>query len=169
MGYTLMIGEAFVDVDLSERWSRVKVKAEQDPAAPIGSGGAVNRHCNECWPSYTAWSDFSRVAGLYSVFYAPRCPDCSYGGPNHNKVCHCGGASVWWKGKHGLLSSHPGCIALEQQHLDAFESALEAWPDEPHPEFSVGGADYVRLRLEWLVWWTRWALENCKYPSFANS
>lgn len=30
-------------------------------------------------------------------------------------------------------------------------------------------AKYDRRRLDWLVWWTRWALDNCKHPTFYNS
>ena len=34
---------------------------------------------------------------------------------------------------------------------------------------ACNGYECHRIRLEWLAWWTRWAVENCKHPVLANS
>lgn len=174
MGYTLLIGEAEADVDLEDRYARVTVAGRFLPEAPLGSGGGVNEHTNSCWPSYSTWADFARRVGLHGVFFAPACPaECPRWAP-----CHvCNGRPVWWAGadgqeRRGLLARHPGCEALEHVHLTAFREALEAWRAKPETERAAAmsdGVDYDERRLEWLVWWTDWALLNCTHPSFANS
>lgn len=61
-------------------------------------------------------------------------------------------------GDNGLMAEHPGCVVLTSEHLAAFE-AVDRSKVQIH---NIG-------RLEWLIWWTRWALDNCKVPVLANS
>lgn len=146
MGYTLKIGEAAVEADLSERWATCTVADARSDDAPLGSTPAAE-HSNECCPSYTAWHEFTRRTKLVSVFF-----------PVDRHAVY-----------DGLLSSHPGCAKLTQDHLLAFKEALRnhVSPDPLPPE--AGGVDWDLRRLEWLVWWTDWALANCENPTFCNS
>jgi hypothetical protein len=57
----------------------------------------------------------------------------------------------------GLLRPHPGVKLLTGDHLAAFKAATIPPDDE-----------WSRKRIEWLIWWTEWALANCKVPVFEN-
>ena len=173
MGYTLMIGEFAVEIDHEERYAHETVVAVNGAAigAPLDSTGN-NTHLNQTWPGYCGWSDAMKSLGLFDVFYGVD-----------------GDKNVYWVGASGeshqpVLSSHPGVVALTPDHLAAFKAAAEAWT----PERAVTHrGSYMRetrwtttpatadehkwnkVRVDWLVWWTEWALTNCKYPSFSNS
>jgi len=59
-----------------------------------------------------------------------------------------------------LLPYHPGAARLTANHLARFEAA-----------HSRAVADRLADAIDataWLVWWTRWALANCKIPTLAN-
>ncbi len=58
-----------------------------------------------------------------------------------------------------IMGEHPGCYVLTQEDLGLFEAVDEGALDNK----------YNIERLRWLVWWTRWALENCKVPVLANT
>lgn len=60
--------------------------------------------------------------------------------------------------KNELLAEHPGVCSLRAAHLKTFES-VDRWRLDR----------YDRNRLTWLIYWTRWALDNCKRPVFYNS
>jgi hypothetical protein len=144
MGYNLYIGEADLHTDIESRWARygVAVKDGEDLGAPLNS---TDNHSNCIYPSYSAWGAFCEEVGLKAVFYAEREP--------------------WWTGEsgnqyEGLLSHHPGCAVITEDHYKAFVAATEGYK---------GTDEYHKKRLDWLVWWTRWALDNCQYPSFSNS
>jgi uncharacterized protein YaeQ len=66
---------------------------------------------------------------------------------------------------HGLLRRHPGVVELLPAHHTAFVEAKLAYAQRPEEEQE----EYVTRRLEWLCWWTDWALTECDHPSFANS
>lgn len=152
MGFNLSIGEAFVDADLDERWCRIAVKPQEIADAPINS---ADDQSNCVSPSYTQWHEFCVSVGLVSVFYA---------GKNDREQPD--GRHPWWKDSNGdehegLLYSHPGAAALTEDHYkEFFEARLR---------HRSGAEEYTGKRLDWLVWWTRWALDNCKYPTFCNS
>lgn len=59
----------------------------------------------------------------------------------------------------GLIPSHPGRARLVPSHLARFVDAGHARPWLRQED---------RDRLEWLVFWTRWAIANCAEPIFAN-
>lgn len=149
MGYNLYIGEAVVRSDMEDRRADVVVEVidGESLGAPLNS---TDDHLNRIYPSYSAWAEFCRNVGLTEVFFAGRNP-CP--------------AGVWWKGEsgkdyEGLIIQHPGCAALTDDHYKAFVVARERYKSEE---------EYDLKRLDWLVWWTRWAIDNCKYPSFCNS
>ncbi len=62
-----------------------------------------------------------------------------------------------------LLAKHPGHAKLTKSHLKTFEKARDAY-------FKQNDQDrYDIKRLNWLCWWTDWALKNCETPSMLNS
>jgi len=173
VGYNLYIGEAEVIVHMDERYARMGVKYESSADAPQTTVGDTGNHI---YPGHTTWREFCKTVGLYSVFYAPECPTKHH----HLHGCPtCEGKPLWWKPDgtehEGLMKDRPGAAPLTEIHLVAFEEARERWLERPEEERQeIGGAsdtgrDLVLARLDWLVWWTEWALENCDNPTFANS
>jgi hypothetical protein len=80
--------------------------------------------------------------------------------------CHRVGLyKVFFEDCDGILAQHPGAFVLTQEQLDAFESARENFKPVGDDETD----QYDRRRLDWLCFWAKWALENCKVPVFANS
>lgn len=175
MGYNLYIGEAEVIVYMEERHARMGVRQVSDG----WDDTPADIQFNTISPSYPVWRNFCRETGLYSVFYAPECPEC-FDKPLERSMrgcVHCGLKSVWWEvnGKQyeGLMKNRPGAAPLTEDHLNAFREARRAWVNKPEEyRQEVGcdeeGTDQVLRRLNWLYLWTKWALENCKNPTFAN-
>lgn len=185
MGFNLLIGEAEPIIYMEERYARMGVREEwgKEFGAPLNSS---ENYSNKISPGYISWSRFCVQTGLYSVFYAPRCPNSTktdtYRCRDDCPLCEGNRKSVWWEpegsaGREGLLHHHPGAAELLGIHLTAFKTAREEWlakADSVRAE-GVGKdrhgnpVDWVLRRLDWLVWWTEWALENCENPTFANS
>ena len=171
MGLNLWFGEFGADVDPEERYVSATAQkpegVEWPEDAPLSS--SLSR-ANSCHPSYTAWAKFTREVGL---------------------------GAVVGEGSE-LIDSHPGAAELTGDHLRTFEGALECYSasvgatvEEAEARIlasearraacatslerlgwryeDVPPSDWNLLRLRWLVFWTRWCLENCKYPTFANS
>lgn len=150
MGFNLAIGEAKLIFSYEDLYTRFSVEGidGKDLGAPIDPQG-YGTHSNENMPGYIAWKEFSVATGLVSVFYGDR------------------GRIPYWKDsegneRDGLLNNHPGCIALDEDIYAKFKEAKESYVKKSEDDWNV-------VRLNWLVWWTRWALDNCKYPAFANS
>ena len=176
MGWSLYIGEAVASIDLEERYARVVVEEidGKEMGAPFNS---TENHCNYCWPSYVAWHDFCLEAGLFQVFYAPRCEVCTSKTPAQRRFCDaCGGCGRggYWSpsggdpkvdGIDGLLSNDGSAKPLTEQHYAAFKAALDRYMGRPEEERDI----WVQRRLDWLVWWTRWAIDNCEHPTFFGS
>lgn len=156
MGYNLYIGEAEIDVNMESRCARVRVSCHEVEGAPLNSTGD---HSNRIYPSYSQWAEFCRRVGLYEVFYAGQ-----QGGD-------------WWtddegKEHEGLIYCHPGATELTEAHYRAFVRASESYQPRAQDvviEENGEAVDFNRRRLDWLVWWTRWVLDNCQYPTFYNS
>lgn len=149
MGYNLSIGEAYADVRLNDRYSRIDVANAVVDGAPINSSDDTS---NTICPSYSTFAEFCRETELYDVFFSG--------------ARGCNTESFWKDAEgrqhYGLLSQHPGAVALTESHLKAFQEAQERY------QARGGNDEYTVKRLTWLVWWTEWALKNCKYPTFAN-
>ena len=150
MGYRLYIGEFHVDIRHKDRTAVCGVTLIDglELGAPLNSS---EHHKNECWPPYTAWHDFARDVGLHSVFFAD------------------GDRYPWFVGASGhehagLLNHHPGAVALHPDHRYAFYEARQKYNDRPEGHRNI----WTVRRLDWLVWWTDWAMKNCDYPTFAN-
>lgn len=174
MAYNLTIGEFCADVEPQDRFARPSAQRHESAEAPLNSS---NGHSSECNPGYSAWHEFTVTAGLFPVFYAPECP-CSICVDRGSSRCADSGRSHWWVGpdgveRDGLIrgAGHPGAAALLPAHLEAFLEARDRYLAQPEPRagLDAGGTDWNLRRLDWLVWWTEWALANCEHPTFANS
>jgi hypothetical protein len=176
MGYTLKIGEARLDRDHeSTGVDCYLVRLDNAPAF-----GDPTDYENQRWPSYSAWADFCREFDLMDVMFNIR-----------NK----GAGEFEWKGDHyqPLLNEHPGAQPITRAHLEYVEAKVAAWKAAhpgviaayqlPKPDAkpifgeSYREEDYQNdpmrspwlCRAEWLLFWLRWAVENCKQPVFVNS
>lgn len=167
MSYSIYIGNAELESEWpgdDERpyaaWVVHCIERDDAPYKPDLTGKS-----NGCHPGYAQWSEAMRDAGLYEM---------------------------WYDDERGLLRPHPGCRPLTREHMERTETALRALarrhPDDrpgicfcatcaPH-DVPPGGAERPAhdprlsmrlLRLEWMVWWMRWALDNCPRPAVSNS
>lgn len=95
MGYTLRIGNAVaqpLDKDRDRLETRYVVEAVRHDCAP--AFGEPTDYTNARWPSYTAWADTAREAGLQELML------------------------------EYLVKPHPGCVRLRQEHLDEIQETL---------------------------------------------
>jgi hypothetical protein len=182
MGYNIRIGEAEPVIHWDDRNAFIQAADQdgQDLGAPLNSSG---NYSNYCYPGYGPWHAFAYDTGLYSVFYAPRCPCTHTHWAFRNQPdcpsCEGGRKSVWWvpegkdpgQGREGLICEQ-GAAKLTEDYYTAFVTAREAWLAKPEEEraYSIGedGRDRALVRLDYLIFWTRWALDNCKYPTFSR-
>lgn len=172
MGYTLEIGEAVID--WSEEMVRIDVEGKKLDDAP--AFGEPTDYTNARWPSYTSWADFCRNVGIYDVVMDKQWS---------KEVGNC----TWI---YCLMPSHPGEAPITKHHLEIIEAKVNEYK-EKHPDHIAkypppkegaepifGGMyreedlvtdpkyDGNLCRAEWLLFWMRWALENCKNPVFIN-
>lgn len=139
MGFTIIIGER------TAKGSR-KIKIEKHENAP--AFGEPTDYENQRWPSYTAWGEFLRQSGLVELF------------------------------NNDLMRSHPGTFPIKKKHLKAIEEAQTKYKalhhrhvagfndSDPESEQIITG---TLARLEWLVYWTRHAVNNYEKPLIYNS
>jgi hypothetical protein len=178
MGYDLGIGEA----KISYSSDRVSIDCEHVSLPDAPAFGEPTDHKNQRWPSYVGWEKAMKALGLMDVMFDVR----------NN------GAGVFaWNGikREPLIQECPGAVPVTQEHLWYIESKLATYkaahpdhraaypPPKPgaKPLGGVGNCyrlcDYVDdptcdgnlCRGEWLLFWIRWALKNCKQPVFVNS
>ena len=162
MGYTFTIGNAVPefskdDGELSARWAVASAEHQDAPTFP---NDTMTGNGNSRSPSYSAWAEFCRDAGIYDLFYDER---------GH------------------LHAGHPGCAMLARSDLERVRAALAARQNKAtlppgfcgFPEFNQesqqwecaddGKYDSTLARLIWLEWWIAWALENCETPAIQNT
>jgi hypothetical protein len=171
MGYTLKIGEAAISYNADYCTIDCDIVSRDDAPA----FGEPTDHENRRWPSYSVWSNAMETLGLMSVMFGA-------GEFTFNGVC-----------RYPLIAEHPGVTPITKEHVECVESVLvdykAAHPDRiakyPPPkegaEPVVGDMyreedliddpryDSALCRGEWLAYWLRWALDNCKQPVFVNS
>ncbi len=160
MGYSLSLGEAEIDYDIYEddhknSMVRIGVRGEKHDEAP--AFGEPTDYTNARLPSYTQWHAFCEFTQLIDVFY------------EGNDFC----------------GGHPGVFPITKQFQTRIRQALKAhkmrYPNAVasyEREKDIGNDDYSEkdymadgclCRLEWLKYWTDWAIENCKCPVFCNT
>jgi hypothetical protein len=163
MGYNLTIGEAVIEC--SDDWIRIGADHITHPDAPD--------HCpytgkgNSRSPSYGAWHDFCKEAGIYQLFYGS--------GWDRDQRRYIPAEdfyreTIW-------LDDHPGCAVIVPADLGYIRSARiqrESANGGRSPGFwtedgADNGTDPVLARLLWLEFWVEWALNNCKNPIIANT
>lgn len=154
MGYTIRIGNA----EVLDNWEanpptatwHVPLVARSD--APFFTDSGTT---NERAPSYTGWGEFCREVGLDDLM------------------------------QYNLLAEHPGIAKLKPVHASKIELALEVWKlANPNalPEicqcFRCAGTLYAEhnpnasvtlVRLTWLAYWVRWAVDHCHRPAIQNT
>jgi len=169
MGYNLLIGEFEPVIYEGERYARggctVLSGAEGAPLDPKGCGVRDSQN----WPSYSAWEQFTAAVGLHAVFFAGTQQQGRVKVPywtDRSGNCH-----------EGLIRTHPGAQALTAEHLHQFKLAAARLAEQPAQErwiyrntgTELDGKCGLSVRLDWLIFWTEYALKNCTLPTFANS
>jgi hypothetical protein len=89
-------------------------------------------------------------------------------------------AAIFWGTPEALMyewhagRSEDGLVGLTVKHVEEFERALASYkarnPDAvPGIPWSGGApdADHALAKLEWLAYWTRWAVTNCRHPALS--
>lgn len=156
MGYSLEIGQLKTFADEEGNYVNDVERVIMDDAPAYGE---PTDHSNARWPSYTTWRDAMRFVGLEDLMF--------------NKVT-------------GLISSHPGCVPLVEEHKKVIDTAYKKF----YEKYSYAKAGYSpkinekanvwkdpdwpvendwATRLEWLKYWVDWALKNCDNPVFLNT
>lgn len=161
MSYAIYIGNA----ELESEWpgedgprAEWTVNGMEHPEAPFKPD--VTGRSNGCHPGYSQWDIAMEQVGLHDAFF---------------------------DAKRGLLREHPGIQLLTQEHVAEFEAArtafLLAHPIERPGICRCRGCNRIdgddeavhdpalnfnMHRLNWLCWWTRYALANCERPAVYN-
>lgn len=175
MGYTLKIGEAVLEYD--EDYVGVNCEVIRLDNAP--AFGDPTDYESTRWPSYIAWANAMEKLGLMDVMFNQR---------NGGNGC------LEYDGKclTPLIEVHPGATPITKHHAEYVEKKLAEYkakhpehraeypPPKPGATPIVGDVyresdydqdpryDSALCRGEWLAFWLRWAVENCKQPVFVN-
>lgn len=179
MGYSLTIGEysSTTENEDGEEYTYHKCDVVSNDDAP--AFGEPTDYENQRWPSYTSWHNAMRELDMMDLMFDER---------------NGGNGFFYWDGKRHfpLLLEHPGMCEITQAHVEYAENKLREYkekypthraeypPPKPYAVPIFGdlyrSEDYVDdpeydgalCRGEWLVYWLRWAFENCKRPAFVN-
>jgi hypothetical protein len=180
MGYTLRIGEACIEYD--EDSVNIGCEVARRDGAP--AFGEPTDHTSQRWPSYIQWSDAMKALGLEMCMFRRLC------GGVLNEDFEWNGVS-----RYPLIYDHPGAQPITKEHVEYVEAKLAAYkaahpthiaqfpPLKASAKPLVPGTDFYApdqyendpkydgdlCRGEWLAYWLRWALENCRRPVFVNS
>jgi hypothetical protein len=170
MGYDIAIGEARIRYHKGDEHIDIDVVHTTHPDAPA--------HCpytgigNSRSPSYTAWSDFCKDAGIYELFYGQ--------GWSRDERRYLGCSEDFHR-ETPLLSEHPGAFALLPADLEYVRAArirreqtnggkpAGFWDYDIERGEIDNGNDHVLARLLWLEFWIDWALKNCEIPTIKNT
>lgn len=178
MGYTLRIGEARMDYDED----RVEIDCDLVTLPEAPAHGDPTDHQNQRWPSYSGWAESMEHLGLMDVMFNRQ---------------NGGAGEIEYKGTFlsPLLECHPGAKPITQLHLEYIAEKIDDYkrrhpdhvaryrPPKAGAQPMIPGSDMYReedldtdprndpwlCRGEWLLFWVRWAVENCKHPVFVNS
>lgn len=176
MGYSLRIGEAIIDYeDDMVRIDCEIVKRDDAPAY-----GDPTDYESQRWPSYSAWFNAMEQLDMIDIMFNERNKGKGYF--ERDGVM-----------RSPLIECHPGQTPITKEHVEEAEARLAAYkakypdhrpeypPPKPGAKPIVGTVyrdedydddpryDSALCRGEWLVYWLRWAVENCKQPVFVNT
>lgn len=142
MGYLIKIGEYNTAIEDGEEHPCIPDVALPD--APYYAVDYITGRTNVRQPSYTGRYNFCKEVHLENLFY--RQPG-------------------------GLFKPHPGIASVTCDHLTIIQNALDQYrriyPN--HHQEDGTGVGYNIIRLEWLVWWMSWAIQNCQRPVISNA
>ena len=178
MGYSLWFGDFEVEAIPEERLAHASASFALLPAdPPVDSSGRPGSRGPEISPGYSQWHAFCRRHDLYDLFF---------GVSTASGTC-----SPWTRDERHdpLLYTHPGAACLAEYHYDRLEAArvahnasmtydeacvrLVSWAELgdfwARQNNLLPNKVWDALRLNWLAYWARFALDTCKYPTFANS
>lgn len=172
MGYTLAIGEAVIV------WHEdcVSIGVEHLTLEDAPEFGEPTGKSNCRWPSHFAWSATCRNLEICRVMYNSR-----DGGADE--------LALEGHIRQPLMPSHPGVAPITIEHVRYIEGRVADYkrrhPDHraeyppPKPGAVLCGGmfserdliddpryDGSLCRAEWLLFWLRWAVDNCKRPVF---
>lgn len=166
MGYNFKIGNACLRYEKGDEYINIDVESATHPDAPahdefVGIGNMRS-------PSYTAWSDFCREAGIFELFYGQGWSRED----RRNMEC-----TEDFHRESPLIASHPGAMALIPGDLEFVRAARikrEQTNGGKPPGFwnddgTDNGNDPTLARLLWLEFWFDWALANCEIPTIKNT
>lgn len=178
MGYSLRIGEAVLD--WSEDMVRVDCEIVKRDDAP--AFGDPTDYESQRWPSYSSWADAMRTLDMMDVMFNERNKGRGYFEWNAVERCP-------------LIECHPGAVPVTKEHVEYVAAKLAKYK-EMHPDHIAQYAplkegavpiapgcgiyredqyvddpkyDGALCRGEWLLYWLRWAVENCQQPVFVNT
>jgi hypothetical protein len=152
VGYSIYIGEAMIEYWPEDGHMRIGVEPAEHPDAPDLGTGDISGHSNGRHPSYTSMHNFCKDTDLADVFYDEE--------------------------ERTLKGGHPGATPLTWDMYERVKNTLNKWKADhpnaiaPNPENTAhleNSLDYTLGKLMWYEFWMRWALENCKMPTIANS
>lgn len=140
MGYCITIGNAVLNASFNSRDSDEPFAKWDVKKKTLKRAPKFpdSGQSNTRTPSYTAWAEFSRAVGLNDFFFSAHT---------------------------GKMRRHPGCQRLTKADLATVEAALSRYREGSQQD---PAADQHLVRLRWLAWWVRYAVEKCKRPAIAN-
>ena len=157
MGYSISIGNLIIETDEDEEgyehYSAELVRHDEAPAY-----GEPTDFENQRWPSYGSWFDSMKTLGLVDLIFNVR-----------NKGA--GFITVDGVDYPPLLESHPGYMEIKKQHLEYLEDKLNKYRLLNLNAVAGFGdnQDGALARGEWLLYWVKWAVENCEKPTLVNT
>jgi hypothetical protein len=166
MGYTFTIGNAQLNYYKGDEHIRIAAERADRPDAPAHDPFVGTSNSRS--PSYSAWSDFCKDAGIYELFYGQGWSR------EERRNCLC---SEEFHRESPLIAGHPGAAPLLPADLDYVRAARIRreqtnggrppgfWEDDG----TDNGKDHTLARLLWLEFWINWALENCEIPIIENT
>jgi hypothetical protein len=159
MGYNLAIGQATVYWD--PEYLTIDVDTVELDDAPAYDEPTDNKNIR--WPSYSGWAHVCRELDIEDIM--GRCDGND------------SGITVDGKKLSALMPEHPGTAPIVQGHYDYIKKKVDrykmkhkgvaaGYPKDGQEDAGAGG---VLVRAEWLLFWLKWALDNCDKPIFYNS
>lgn len=169
MGYSISIGEAFID-GYDDNIS-IGAELQHHPEAPDSDSCGNDRS-----PSYTVWGNAMEALGLRELMYGDGDSAFVYLGECFNPLIRNDGGGVT-----RIVLAHVVCAELAVRAYKAMHPTHVGSYGKLKPGIEDTGlhrgSDYIDdptldgnlLRGEWLAYWLRWAYENCKHPVFVHS